>query len=178
LNYCDATWESIYTVENDEGELEEKVIELDCPPEVPSSNGFVALLSHPKLEFRNENELTLWVHPYEQKYGWTQGTYPAYEVQPGDHFRVWVGCLQDVPKCSLVFQILYEDENGDVYNLGKEVAGVERWQEFDDGEISEIDLDLSSLVGQKIKFILKTVGNTLNHEDAQGFWFVPRVENP
>ncbi len=178
LNYCDAAWESYYTVENKDGELEEKIIELDCPSDVPSSNGFVALLSHPKLEFRNENELTLWVHPYEQKYGWTQGTYPAYEVQPGDHFRVWVGCLQDMPKCSLAFQILYEDENGDVRNLGKELAGVEVWQEQYDGDISRIDLDLSSLVGQKIKFILKTVGNTLNHDSAQGFWFVPRVENP
>jgi hypothetical protein len=178
LNYCDATWESIYTVENDEGELEEKVVELDCPAEVPSSNGFVALLSNPKLELRDENELTLWVHPYEQEYAWTQGTYPAYEVQQGDHFRVWVGCLQDMPKCSLVFQILYEDENGKVHNLGKEIGGVEAWQEYFDGKVSRIDLDLSSLVGEEIKFILKTLGNTHNHDTAQGFWFVPRVANP
>jgi hypothetical protein len=89
-----------------------------------------------------------------------------------------VGCLQDMPKCSLVFEILYEDENGNVHNLGKEIGGVEAWQEYFDGKVSRIDLDLSSLVGEEVKFILKTLGNTQNHDTAQGFWFVPRVANP
>lgn len=177
LNYCDATWESHYTEEVD-GKLEEKVIELDCPAEVPSSHGFVALMSNPKLELRDENELTLWVHPYEQEYAWTQGIYPAYEVQQGDHFRVWVGCLQDMPKCSLVFQVLYKDANGNTHNLGEELGGTEAWFEHFDRKVTRIDIDLSSLAGEEIQFILKTLGNTFNHDTAQGFWFVPRVEQP
>jgi hypothetical protein len=144
---------------------------LPCPGSSTSSSGFVILLANPDLETRRENELTLWVHPNEERNGWIRGVYPAYNVQNGDHFRAWVGCMADSAKCSLQFYLDYKDSNGDVHNLGS-------WIETFDGKITKIDLDLSSLAGKSVKFILKTKALTYNVDAAQGFWFVPRIQQP
>ncbi|MEA3351079.1 MAG: NBR1-Ig-like domain-containing protein [Chloroflexota bacterium] len=169
LDYCDAIWEG-HVIEKDEnGDEVDTAVEIECPGGGSSSDGSVILMAYPKIELRNENQLTLQVHPYAAKNGWIEGTYPEYEVLAGDHFLTWVGCMQDTPKCSLVFQLNYEDEAGKVHNLGE-------WFEHFDGKVTVIDYDLSSLVGQKVNFILKTIGNTHNHDAAQGFWFVPRID--
>jgi hypothetical protein len=162
IHYCDAIWQNKNMDEDDE---------LPCPGSSTSSEGFVILLADPHLESRNEDELTLWVHPNEERYGWIRGTYPAFEVQSGDRFRAWVGCMADSPKCSLKFYLEYEEADGDVYNIGE-------WTEVFDGEITEINVDLSLLNGQSVKFILRTEALTYNVSAAQGFWFVPRIERP
>jgi hypothetical protein len=37
-------------------------------------------------------------------------------------------------------------------------------------------MDLSDLAGERVQFILGVEANTRNVEDAQGFWFVPRID--
>ncbi|MBE9523825.1 MAG: hypothetical protein IMY76_01920 [Chloroflexi bacterium] len=160
LHYCDATWKNS-THEEDQ--------EAPCPGSSTSETGFVILLNDPHLEIRNENELALWIHPLEERNGWFKGTYPAFDVQAGDRFKAWIGCLSDNPKCSLIFYLDYIDNAGIVHNLGQ-------WPESIDGEITLIDLDLSVLAGQTVQFVLKTEANTLNVETAQGFWFVPHIQ--
>jgi hypothetical protein len=54
---------------------------------------------------------------------------------------------------------------------------LERWIETYDNEITVIDLNLSDLAGETVQFILGMEANTHNVEDAQGFWFVPRIEH-
>ena len=39
-----------------------------------------------------------------------------------------------------------------------------------------INLDLSHLSGEHIQLILGVQANNINLDDAQGFWFVPRIE--
>lgn len=159
INYCDAKW------------INSEDQELPCPGAPNSSRGFVILVANPDLENRTEDELALWVHPYEERYGWIQGTYPKFKVKTGDHFLVWVGCMADSEKCSIQFYLKYKDEDGDVHNLGS-------WYEAYDGVITKIDLDLSELDGQTVRFILRTEVLTQNVTAAQGFWFVPRIERP
>ncbi len=162
IHYCDATWTSKALDENKE---------LPCPGSPTSTQGYVILVADPNLENRHENELALWVHPNEERYGWIRGIYPSYAIKDGDHFRSWISCLSEMNLCSLKFTLSYKDENGDIHELGN-------WIETYDGKIKEIDIDLSSLAGQSVRFILRTEALTHNVSAAQGYWFVPRVENP
>ena len=141
---------------------------LPCPGYTTSDEGFTQLLEYPKLENRGEDQPALWVHPNEEKYGWLEGIYPSFKIEEGDHFKTWVGCIKDYNKCSLKFYLDYEDENGKVNRLGE-------WIEEYDEEISIIDLDLSGLSGETVRFILGVEALTRNVEDSQGFWFVPRI---
>jgi hypothetical protein len=162
IHYCDATWQN---------KLMEDDQELPCPGSSSSSKGFVILLANPQLESRNEDQLTLWVHPNEERYGWIRGTYPTFKVKGGDRFRAWVGCMADSEKCSLEFFLDYQDDDDDIFNL-------ESWVETFDGKITKIDLDLSTLAGKSVKFILRTKALTKNVSAAQGFWFVPHIHRP
>ncbi len=157
LNFCAATWRS-------------DDMRLPCPGYTTSNEGFVQLLQDPKLESRNENELAIWVHPNEEKSGWLEGTYPFMQIEDGDHFKAWVGCLKGYDKCSLKFYLDYEGENGKVRRLGE-------WIEEYDGDVTMIDLDLSGLAGKTIRPILGVEVLTKNVNDAHGFWFVPIIAN-
>ena len=109
------------------------------------------------------------VHPNEARYGWIEGTFPSYRIRDGDHFLAWVGCIGGYNRCSLVFYLDYMDSFGKVDRLGE-------WHESYDGDVTKIYLDLSDLAGERVQFILGVEANTRNVEDAQGFWFVPRID--
>jgi hypothetical protein len=155
LNYCAAIWRS------DAGRI-------SCSDGTMSEDGFVGLIKNPALENRKENELALWVHPNEEKGGWIEGIYPFTEIETGDHFKAWVGCLDGYNKCSLKFYLDYKDENGKVHRLGE-------WLEVYDNLVTTIDIDLSGLAGESVRLILGAEANTHNADVAQGFWFVPRI---
>lgn len=156
LNYCAATWRS-------------DVGRLSCLEDRTSEDGFVSLVGDPVLENRRENELALWVHPNEEKGGWIEGIYPFFEIDAGDHFKAWVGCMGGYNKCSLKFYLDYKDEDGKIHRLGE-------WLEVYDDQVTKIDIDLSDLDGESVRFILGVEANTKNADVAQGFWFVPRLE--
>ena len=157
LNYCAATWRS------DAGRIA-------CSDGTTSQDGFVSLVKNPALENRKENELGLWVHPNEEKGGWIEGIYPFVEIETGDHFKAWVGCLDGYTKCSLKFYLDYKDENGKIHRLGE-------WLEVYDNLVTMVDIDLSGLAGESVRFILGAEANTKNADVAHGFWFVPRIED-
>jgi hypothetical protein len=156
VNFCSASWRS------EKGRL-------PCPGFLTSEDGFVHLLSNADLEIRRENEPTLWMHPNDERNGWIEGIYPAYKVETDDHIMAWVGCLNGYKRCNLTFYLDYMDTDGKVYPLGE-------WVESYDEEVTEIDIDLSDLEGETIRFILGVEANTKNVDDAQGFWFVPRIQ--
>lgn len=162
--YCDASWTSGGLVDD-----EEEVNQLGCPPK--SSDGSVILLSSPQMEHRDDDELTLKVHPMETRYGWIRGKYPEFTIQSGDRFKSWVGCMADMNMCAIEFRLYYVDASGTTYILDK-------WFEKFDGNATQIDIDLSFLAGQNVRFILETVAMTENTDKAHGFWFVPRIERP
>ncbi|MDH5506929.1 MAG: NBR1-Ig-like domain-containing protein [Anaerolineae bacterium] len=156
LNYCAANWRSA-------------IGKLDCPDNNTSrQKGFVKLLEFPKLENRNENEPTLLTHPNQSASGWIAGIYPAFEVQAGDHFLAWVGCLEASDDCNVIFRLEYRIAGGEIQTLGE-------WHEKYDGSVTEIDLDLSGLDGYAVQFILKVLVNDLKARNPNAFWFVPHI---
>jgi len=158
LEYCNAIWRS-------------ETGRIPCGNAATPSNGSVQFLTAPALENRHENEPTIWVHPNEARDGWVEGSYPAIDIQSGDSFKAWVGCLEGYDLCDVTFYLAYTDENNHTFT-------VDRWHEVYDNQVTMIDLDLSSLAGQSVQFILGMEASSENVSSAQGFWFVPRIERP
>lgn len=161
---CYATWTNKPMTES--GDSAQK---LPCLGKIGSPDGFITLLSNPGMEHGTDSNAILWVHPNEESLGFIQGIYPKYRVQPGDRFRANVGCMADVPDCHLRFELYYKDSGGNVHPMGE-------WNEIYDKRITLINLDLSSLVGQEVQFILKTISLSENTGSAQGFWLSPRIQ--
>ncbi|MFL7813838.1 MAG: hypothetical protein AB8I40_09205, partial [Anaerolineales bacterium] len=79
------------------------------------------------------------------------------------------GCMGGYSKCNITFKLQYR-VGGTNYSLGS-------WKELYGGGITTIDIDLSSLAGQKVEFILRTVCSNKYPSSAQGFWLTPRIIN-
>jgi hypothetical protein len=156
IQHCSAIWRS-------------ETSRLQCDDTSNPSNGFINLLTSPEFENRSENEPALWVHPNETRYGWVEGTYPAYTVRYGDVFKAWVGCMAGYDLCNVRFYLAYQAGDGRIYIL-------DEWVETYDRQVTTINFHLSDLAGETVQFILGMEANTRNVDDAQGFWFVPRIE--
>jgi len=158
INFCDAIWRS-------------EAGPLSCSSTETDNDGFVRLLKNPLLEYNIENTVALQVHPNEEVFGWLNGTYPYFTIIEGDRFLSWVGCLGDYGHCKVSFYLDYEGQDGFIHHLG-------RWDEVYDGKITRVDIDLTDLADQSVRFILGIQGDAREVEDAQGFWLAPRIDEP
>ncbi len=155
VNYCSARWRS-----NAGG--------LGCPGVKGDEDGFVLRVDKPEVEYdRLENEVALWTQPANSRDGWIRGEYPEFNVEAGHRFKAVVGCLSNSPKCDVIFQLNYRVGDGDLQTLW------ERRETYDDS-IAKVDVDLSSLGGQKVKFVLTVLAND-SPKDDRAFWLVPRI---
>jgi hypothetical protein len=109
----------------------------------------------------------LLVVPQNIHNGFIQGVYPTFKVQIGDHFRSRVGCENNATDCYVVFRLEYQVDSSDIYTFW---AFVEKY----DGENHPIDIDLSSLAGKDVKFIL-TVLSAGPASDDRAFWVDPVI---
>jgi hypothetical protein len=157
LNYCQAVWW------NSRGET------IKCSDELKRITGYVYLSTEPYLENGLSDKPVLWVHSDNILEGTISGKYPSYTVLNGDHFKAKVGCMGGYPKCNVTFKLMYKIGSGPNQTLGT-------WQEFYGGGITAIDVDLSSLEGQSVQFILRMTCTNKNPDSAQGFWMRPRIE--
>lgn len=157
LDYCEATWW------NSSG------YDIPCSGEPNLNRGYVLIVTDPILENGSNDKPVLWVHPENTLEGIISGRYPAYTIKNGDHFRAKVGCMGGYAKCNITFKLQYR-AGGTNYSLGS-------WKELYGGGITSIDIDLSSLAGQKVEFILRTIASNNYPSSAQGFWLTPRIIN-
>jgi hypothetical protein len=156
LNYCLAQWSS-------------GAGKLPCPGEPGETAGFTLLVNNPVVEIgRRENEPALWTVPEQIEDGLIHGEYPEFKVEKGYRFRAIIGCLDEAEKCDVIFQLNYRAGDQDYKTLYQ-------FREVYDGKISSIDLDLSPLVGQEVKFILTILANGSPADDS-AFWLLPRIE--
>jgi len=154
-NLCEAEW-----LNNERS--------LTCPGVDGDPNGF--MLANDQAHLENNltlEEPTLIMSPSLSADGYIQGIYPEYEVQAGDHFKAVVGCENGYLKCSVLFRVAYVDSTGainDLWGIG----------EFYDGNSFNVDLDLSTLAGTKIRLIL-FVSSLDNAEGDRVLWVGPRI---
>ena len=67
----------------------------------------------------------------------------------------------------MIYKLQYQIGKGAVQTLGQ-------WNEIYEGEYYAINIDLSALNGQKVKFILTVLANGSPHEDY-ALWIAPRI---
>jgi hypothetical protein len=142
-------------------------IQQSCPGPRSETQNSVSLAALPTLE--DGSALTnpaIMISPNNTN-GSIQGIYPEYLVQPGDHFRAIASCEANSISCSNLLRVRYQDASnniGDLWAVG----------EFYDQKYTQIDIDISALAGQKIKFILDVT--PLNTDPGNHvFWASPGI---
>ncbi len=153
--YCEATWLSGAGA-------------LSCPGTDSDPEGFVLKLDTPRLEDgRTENEPALFTHPQWVNNGVISGKFPAFDVKPGDEFHSVIGCLFNGVACDVTMQLNYRENGGDLRLLRE-------WDETYDGEFRIVEVDLSSVAGSSVEFVLAVQSNGGFNQDW-AFWLSPRI---
>jgi hypothetical protein len=155
-NYCSAAWSTPEGL-------------LDCPgAETEMDSGFVLLYENPVLETaRADNEPAILTFPNDGRGGSISGIFPAFRVRRGDHFKTIIGCFYDSFDCNVTFQLNASVEGGPFENL-------DTWTEVYDNHFARVNLDLSSLAGKSVEFML-TVLNNGDSQDDWAFWLYPVI---
>ncbi|HEY5270416.1 MAG TPA: NBR1-Ig-like domain-containing protein, partial [Anaerolineales bacterium] len=126
---------------------------LLCPGVDGSASGYVLQSAAPQLE---DGTLAttpgLIVAPNNDTDGFISGTYPAFTVQSGDRFQSIVSCQYGVSSCYVTFRLDYQIDDGLVYTLWS-------FREKTEGSYYRASVDLSSLAGRSVKFILKVTAS-------------------
>ncbi len=153
-NYCNADWK------NNNGAL-------PCPGADGDANGYVIKLDAPVMENGStEDEPGLLTAPKDSNNGIITGQYPAFAVKAGDRFRALVNCQHNSKKCDVIFRLDYRN-NGQVKTLAS-------WHEIYEGKFYPVDLDLGSLAGETVKFILVVSANGAQNND-NAIWLNPHI---
>jgi len=155
-NYCAAEWRTQAGL-------------LTCPSAgVDTTNGSITLNNAPKLEGgHQDDEPALITVPAAGDGGYIVGKFPVFKVQSGDRFKAIIGCLDGAPNCNVTFQLNYIADGGSEQSLGS-------WTQTSDGKWDQLNIDLSTLNGKSVQFILKVLSNG-NSQDDLAFWLAPRI---
>ena len=142
--------------------------ELPCPGISGSDMGWVRLTNEPLLENMGvDDEPGLQVHPQKVNDGWIRGSYPEISLTDDTIFKTIVGCYGSA-NCNVKFKLLAKVDGGSEQILGT-------WTEVQDGKFNRVEVDLSSLVGKRVQFILLVEANGSSADDL-ALWFAPRIE--
>jgi len=141
---------------------------LPCPGSPGDSDGWVRKVSNPQLENGAvDNEPGIRIYPEMVNDGWIRGIFPEMTITEGVSFKAIVGCY-DNRDCNVKFKLNYKIDGGTEKTLAT-------WQEVQDGEFNRVNVDLDSLAGENVQFILLVEANGSATNDA-ALWFGPRIE--
>ena len=152
--YCEAEWST-------------EAQNLPCPGTDGDKKGFVVVLTPAKMENGSVQNKALITHPQIVKDGVISGKYPGFTVQSGDRFQASINCMYNANDCNAIFKLQYQVGNGTIRTLGQ-------WNEIYEGQFFSVNVDLSALNGQKVKFILTVLANGSAHEDY-AMWVSPQI---
>ena len=136
-------------------------------------NGFAMYRDNQRLEDGSTPAKVLETHPQMVNDGVITGLYPAYTVVSGEHFKAKIGFLAASEETcgtgNATFQLNYR-EGGVDKPLGQ-------WPDTCDGVLKDIDVDLSSLAGKTVQFVLAVLANGTASQDW-AVWVSPQVRLP
>lgn len=141
--------------------------DLPCPGTDGDNQGFILVLDSPKMEDGRSQGKGLLTFPRQTRDGVISGKFEGLKIHSGDRFQTQVGCMYQANDCDMVFRLQYQIGNGSVRTLGQ-------WREVYEGQFYPINIDLSPLSGEKVKFILSVLANGSAHEDY-ALWISPRI---
>ena len=141
---------------------------LPFPGTSGDTRGYAIKLDNPKLEDGSlDPQPGLLAVPQNKTDGYIQATYPEFLVQQGDRLRTTVSCEYGATGCYATFRVDYQTSNGVVKTLWK-------FPEKYEGKVYHSTIDLDSLAGQNVKFIL-TVLATGSASGDRALWGAPRI---
>jgi hypothetical protein len=158
LNGCSAQWSSGAGT-------------LICPSSLRDPRGNVARQSLSRLETGRILVVpSLRTMPQDSLNGSIHGVYPPFQVRESDRFQAVVSCAWEATSCRVLFRLDYQIGNGPIQEL---------WQvdERYDGHTTTVDLDLSALAGQEVKFTLTVLALGTASGD-RAVWVQPRITRP
>jgi len=153
-NACSAQWKSGSGI-------------LPCPGMEGDNKGFVIQSNSTRLEDGTLNPASSLLVSPENKYnGYIQGMYPAITVQPGDRFFANVGCEYGY-SCYVTFRLDYMNAMGSIKTFWSR-------REQNEGQNHIVDVNLTPLGGQSVRFIL-TILATGNAVGDRTRWVAPYI---
>lgn len=142
---------------------------LPCRGTDGNADGFVLYKSQPILETGYvDDQHALLTNPPRVNDGVIRGKYPVYTVSSGDHFKSIIGCEHNAKNCNVRFQLDYQVDGGTIQTLAS-------WHEIYDDKFTSVDVDLSSLAGSNVRFILTVFANGASDMD-RAQWLLPRID--
>lgn len=141
---------------------------LPCQGANNDSRGFVLRLEQPTFETGFiSDEAGLLTYPQMVTDGVIRGKFPEVQVDLGDHFAAVLSCAYKAESCDVNFQLDYQIGGGSIQTLAT-------WHKVYDGEFNLVDVDLSSLAGQSVSFILTVFANGSPAQD-RAEWIAPHI---
>jgi hypothetical protein len=126
-------------------------------------------VTNPKLETgATDSRPGLLTFPQNKQDGYIQGFYPPFKVQSGDRFRSTINCENGSTNCYVAFRLDYQTGTNPIKTFWGPF--LERYE----GSVYNVDLDLSSLAGKDIKFIL-TVLSAGSTAGDRALWVGPYI---
>lgn len=123
---------------------------LGFPGADGDASGFALKKDKPKFESGVElGNPGLLVAPQNVYNGYIQGAYPAFRVEKGDRFQATIGCEYGATTCYVEYRLNYQIGSGAVKTFWT-------FREKYEGWTYNVNLNLDSLAGQDVKFILFT----------------------
>jgi hypothetical protein len=155
LNVCSAQWSS-------------GAGNIRCPSVGASANGFI--LRQPITRLEDGSALfqpSFLVAPQNVFNGYISGVYPSFNVQQGDHLQAIIQCGYQATSCKVMFRVDYQLGDGTLQDFW------EANEQYDE-KSSNVDIDLSSLAGQEVRFVL-TVLSVGQATGDRAVWVEPRI---
>ena len=141
---------------------------LSCPGTSGDNDGWVKKVNTPTLENGAvENEPGLLTHPQKVNDGWIKGTFPEIILTEDVYFKAIIGC-NNTENCDVKFKLNYIIDGGTEETLAT-------WHEIQDGQYNKVKVDLSSLAGEEVQFILLVEANG-GWANDEALWVAPRIE--
>lgn len=141
---------------------------LPFPGTSGDSRGFAYQVNNPHLEDDSfDASPGLLVVPQNKFNGYLQATYPEFQIQQGDHLQMLVNCEFGATSCYVTFRIDYLTATGSQKTLWS-------WKEAYDKRFYRANIDLSSLAGQKVRFVFMLLSSGFASGD-RAIWGSPRI---
>ena len=109
---------------------------------------------------------TLVVHPRHTDDGEIAGAFSEYTVQEGNRFKAKLGFLEDCGDGQVVYQLWVKQ--------GDSLSMLAEWDKSCTGKLLNVNVDLSSLKGKKVKFVLVVLADG-SPEDDLAIWGSARI---
>lgn len=143
--------------------------QLPCPGNDGDAKGFVLKVTNPKLETgATDSRPGLLTFPQNVQNGYIQGFFPPFRVQNGDRFRSIINCEGGATNCYVAFRLDYQTGNDPIKTFWGPF--LERYE----GQYFSMDVDLSTLAGKDIRFILTVLSAGVATGD-RALWVGPHI---